>query len=57
MINIKTPKQKINEWKIQNRMRRNFEVKLASQLKKEFVRTYKVIATNYLLSGRQSLDI
>ena len=57
MINKKTPKEKIAEWQLQNRMRSNFEVKLASQLKTEFVRTYKTISNNYLISGRQSLDI
>ena len=57
MINKKTPKEKIAEWQLQNRMRSNFEVKLASQLKTEFVRTYKTISNDYLISGRQSLDI
>ena len=48
MINKKTPKEKIAEWQLQNRMRSNFEVKLASQLKTEFVRTYKTISNDYI---------
>ena len=39
MINLKTPKQKLAEWALQNRMRRNFEVKLANSMKKEINRT------------------
>ena len=57
MINLKTPKQKLQEWSLQNRMRRNFEVKLANSMKKEINRTAKEVANAYLLSGRQSIGI
>ena len=57
MINLKTPKQKLAEWALQNRMRRNFEVKLASSLKREINRTASEISTAYLISGRQSIGI
>ena len=49
MINLKSPKQKINEWRIQNNMRRNYETKLAANLKKEFLRTAKTISTNFII--------
>jgi len=57
LINLKTPKQKLAEWALQNRMRRNFEVKLANSMKKEINRTAKEVANAYLLSGRQSIGI
>ena len=57
MINLKTPKQKLAEWALQNRMRRNFEVKLASNLKTEINRTASEIGNAYLLSGRQSIGL
>ena len=57
MINLKTPKQKLAEWALQNRMRRNFEVKLASNLKTEINRTASEVGNAYLLSGRQSIGL
>lgn len=57
MINLKTPKQKLNEWKTQNNMRRNYEIKLASSLKKEFLRASKNISTNYIISRNSAVDL
>tara|TARA_A100001015_G_scaffold64074_1_gene70721 strand:+ start:265 stop:1059 length:795 start_codon:yes stop_codon:yes gene_type:complete len=57
LINLKTPKQKLAEWALQNRMRRNFEVKLANSLKREINRTASEVSTAYLISGRQSIGI
>ena len=57
MINLKTPKQKLNEWVVQNNMRRNYEIKLAANLKKEFLRTSKAVSTNYIISRSNALDL
>lgn len=57
MINLKSPKQKINEWRTQNVMRRNYETKLAANLKKEFLRTAKTISTNFIISRSNALDL
>ena len=55
MINLKTHKEKLAEWHLQNRLRRNWETKLANQIKIEVNRTAKIIANDYAISGRQSM--
>ena len=57
MINLKTPQQKLNEWRTQNNMRRSYEIKLAAALKKEFLRVSKTVSSNYIISRSDSLGI
>ena len=57
MINKKTPKEKIQEWYTQNNMRKNFEIKLASSMKKEINRTIKEVSNNYIIARQNSLSI
>ena len=55
MINLKTPKEKLAEWQLQNKLRRGWETKLANQMKIEINRTAKIVANDYAISGRQSV--